>query len=196
PSVAFLVSGPEVGIRISAKAGDATTADAMIAGVEDEVVKRLGAAVYGRDTDTVEGILASELRARGWRAAFVEAATLGAVATTFAAVGDTAFAGGLTVPPEPVDAGTDLEDRAMRLLDQADAVLHGDVGVAVTEAHGDQPGPRSTQSLAVAVRTPERTQTRVVSLLGDGGRVREYACGTVLHLARLAVTGVWWRPLA
>jgi nicotinamide-nucleotide amidase len=196
PSVAFLVSGPEVGIRISAKAGDATTANGMIAGVEDEVVRRLGSVVYGRDTDTVEVILARELMERGWRLTIVEAATLGAVATTFAVAAGAAFAGGLTVPPAPVDAGTDLEDRALRLLDEAGAALGGEVCVAVSEAHGDQPGPRSTQSLAVAVRTPERTQIRMVSLLGDGTRVREYACGTVLHLARLAVTGAWWRPRA
>jgi hypothetical protein len=47
--------------------------------------------------------------------------------------------------------------------------------------------------LAVAVRTPERTQTRVIALLGDDTRVRDYASGAALHLTRLAVTGTWWR---
>jgi nicotinamide-nucleotide amidase len=198
PSVAYLVSGPEVRIRISAKAGDAATADKMIAAVEDEVLRRLGPVVFGRDTDTVEAILARELRQRGWRLATAEAATLGTVATTFAAAdgAGAAFAGGLTVPPEAVDAGTDLERRALRLLDRAGAVLDGDVLVGVSEAYGDDPGPRATQSLAVAVHTPEHTRTRLVSLLGDTTRVRDYACGTVLHLARLAVTGKWWRQRA
>ena len=196
PSVAFLVSGPEVAIRISAKAGDASTADALIAGVEDEVVRRLGTVVYGRDTDTVEAILTRELAARGWRLGVVEVATLGTVATTFAAAGEAAFAGGRTLPPATADNSTDLEDRVLRLLADTDAALDGEVCVAVSEAYGDQPGPRSTQSLAVAVRTPEQMRTRMVSLLGDSARVREYACGTVLHLARLAVTGAWWRPRA
>jgi hypothetical protein len=31
-----------------------------------------------------------------------------------------------------------------------------------------------------------------VTLLGDAPRVRIYARGTALHLARLAVSGVWW----
>jgi hypothetical protein len=100
------------------------------------------------------------------------------------------------VPPETVDATTDLEDRALRLLDRADGIVHGEVCVAVSEAHGDEPGPRSTHSVGVAVRTPDHTRTRLVSLLGDATRVRDYACGTVLHLARLAVTGRWWRQRA
>jgi nicotinamide-nucleotide amidase len=193
PSVAFLVDGPEVRIRISAKAGDAATAEKMIAGVEQEVVRRLGSAVFGRDLDTVEVILTRELLAREWRLSTVEAATLGTVATRFASTSGagTAFAGGLTVPVADID--TDLEDRARQLLDLAGSTLGGDVCVAVSEARGDQEDPRSTQSLAVAVRTPERTQTRVIALLGDDTRVRDYASGAALHLTRLAVTGTWWR---
>ena len=193
PSVAFLVDGPEVRIRISAKAGDAATAEKMIAGVEQEVVRRLGSAVFGRDLDTVEAILTRELLAREWHLSTVEAATLGTVATRFASTSGagTAFAGGLTVPVAHID--TDLEDRARHLLDLAGSTLGGDVCVAVSEARGDQEDPRSTQSLAVAVRTPERTQTRVIALLGDDTRVRDYASGAALQLARLAVTGTWWR---
>jgi nicotinamide-nucleotide amidase len=193
PSVAFLVDGPEVRIRISAKAGDAATAEKMIAGVEQEVVRRLGSVVFGRDLDTVEAILTRELLAREWRLSTVEAATLGTVATRFASTSGagTAFAGGLTVPIADID--TDLEDRARQLLDLKGSTLGGDVCVAVSEARGDLEDPRSTQSLAVAVRTPERTQTRVIALLGDGTRVRDYASGAALHLARLAVTGTWWR---
>jgi nicotinamide-nucleotide amidase len=194
PSVAFLVDGPEVRIRISAKAGDAATAEKMITGVEDEVVRRLGSVVFGRDLDTVEAILTRELLTRGWRLSTVEAATLGTVATRFVSTSGAgaAFAGGLTVPVADVDVGVDLEDRARQLLDRAGTMLDGDVCVAVSDARGDQEGPRSTQSLAVAVRTPERTRTQVVALLGDDSRVRDYACGTALHLARLAVTGTWW----
>jgi nicotinamide-nucleotide amidase len=194
PSLAFLVSGAEVRVRISAKAADAATADTMIAAVEHEVARRLGTVVYGRDDDTVETIAVRELGARGWRIGTVEVATLGSVAATLASADHdrVAFAGGLTMPPVAVDDHTDLARRAERLLKQGRSTLDGDVLVAVSESHGDQPGPRSTQTLVVAVATPEQARTRAVGLLGDRARVREYAHDTALHLVRLAVTGQWW----
>ena len=194
PSLAFLVSGAEVRVRISAKAADAATADTMIAAVEDEVARRLGTVVYGRDDDTVETIAVRELTARGWRIGTVEVATLGSVAATLASADrdGVAFAGGLTMPPVAVDDHTDLAQRAERLLERGRSTLDADVLVAVSESHGDQAGPRSTQTLAVAVATPEQARTRQVGLLGDRARVREYAHDTALHLARLAVTGRWW----
>lgn len=195
PSVAFLVSGVEVRVRISAKAGDATTAEQMIDGVADEVQRRLGPVVFGHDDDTVEAIIVRELAARGWRLGTVERSTLGTVAATMAAAAGTrdVFAGGLTLPATGVDEATDLEDRAARLLERGRAVLGAEVLVAVGDPRGDDGGARSTQSLVVAVATPERTQARTVGLLGDAGWVREYAHGSALHLTRLAVTGAWWR---
>jgi nicotinamide-nucleotide amidase len=193
PTVAFLIDGGEVRVRISAKAGNAGTADTLIAGVEQEVVRRLGPVVFGSDHDTVEVVLVRELTARGWRLATVEAATLGTVASSFAATGGatTAFAGGLTVPStgDPGDHA-DLDERARRLLAHGEATLAGEVIVAVSDARGDESGARS---VVIAVQTPERMRTRTVSLLGDDPRVREFARGAALHLARLAVTGVWWQ---
>jgi nicotinamide-nucleotide amidase len=195
PTVAFLVDGGEVRVRISAKAGNAETADKLIAGVEEEVVRRLGPIVFGRDDDTVEAILVRELTARRWSLATVEVATLGTVASTFAATSGAipAFAGSLTVPPARGDEAGDLDRRARDLLAQAATTLRGDVVVAVSEARGDQADARATQSLVIAVRTPLQERARTVSLLGDDARIREYARGAALHLARLAVTGAWWQ---
>lgn len=195
PTIAFLVDGGEVRVRISAKAANADAAEKMIAGVEEDVRRRLGPIVFGSDDDTVEVVLVRELASRGWRLATVEAATLGMVASSFAATsGATAvFAGGLTVPSAGDETGrAALDNRARQLLAQGEVTLSGDVVVAVSEARGDEPEPRSTQSLVIAVRTPEGVRTRTVSLLGDGARVRDYARGAALHLARLAVTGAWW----
>jgi nicotinamide-nucleotide amidase len=194
PSVAFLVSGAEVRVRISAKARNAAAAETMIAKVDDEVARRLGPAVFGRDDDTVEAIVVRELADRRWRIGTVEASTLGAVAATLASADlqRRAFAGGITVPSIAVDDDTDLADRATGLLEWGRSTLDSEVLVVVSEARGDQVGPRSTQTLVVAVATPEETRTRVVGLLGDRARVREYAHDTALHLVRLAVTRAWW----
>lgn len=194
PSVAFLVSGAEVLVRISAKSGDAAAAEMMIAGVEDEVVRRLGPVVFGRDADTVGAIVVRELAERAWHVGTVETCTLGTVAATLASTDRerTVFAGGLTLPSIEVDDHTDLTARAADLVERGRSTLGGEVLVAVSEARPDQVGARSTQTLVIAVSTPEATRTRVVGLLGDSARVREYAHGTALHLVRLAVSGAWW----
>jgi nicotinamide-nucleotide amidase len=192
PSIAFLVNGPEVRIRISAKAAHIATAEGMIAAVETEVRRRLGSVVFGRDDVTVEAILVRELASRGWRMSTVEVSTLGTVASTFASFSGAGpvFAGGLTLPPM-TDENIDLDQRARQLLRRTELVFDADVRVAISEARDDQ-AHGGTQQLAVAVRTPAQTRTRMVALLGDATRVREYARGTALHLARLAVTDMWW----
>ena len=192
PSIAFLVEGPEVRIRISAKASDVADPEAMIGAVESEVRRRLGSVVFGADDETVEAILARELKARGWRMAAVEVSTLGTVASTFASFSGAGgvFAGGLTLPPTP-DETIGLDERAKQLLHQGESVFDADVCVAISEARGEQ-SHGWTQSLAVAVRTPAQMRTRMIALLGDATRVRDYARATALHLTRLAVTDSWW----
>ncbi len=188
PSIAFLVDGVEVRVRISAKAADHATADAMIDDVDAEVRRRLGPILFGRDDDTVELLLATQLRARGWRLATVEVCTRGGVATTLAALGGDVFAGGLVVPERPTDPA-DLEIAADGLLARGARTLDADVVLAVSDTEGGLDRRQSPRSVAIAVRTPERRQIRTVMLLGDAARVREYARGTALHHARLAVAG-------
>ena len=46
--------------------------------------------------------------------------------------------------------------------------------------------------MVIAVRTPDKTMARTVSLPGDRERIRTYTTTGALHLARLAMTGEWW----
>lgn len=186
PSIAFLVDGVEVRVRISAKAPDGATADEMIGEFDAEVRRRLGSIVFGRDDDTVEVLLAQHLHARDWRLATVEASTRGRVATTVAATGGAAFAGGLVVPEQPT-SGADLEHAAGALLTRGAETIDADVVVAVSDADSELDATQTKRSVAIGVQTPDRRQIRTVSLLGDAGRFREYAVGTTLHHARLAV---------
>lgn len=187
PSIAFLVDGPEVRVRITARAQDARTASSMIAEVEREVAGRLGDAVFGRDGQTVEAVLARQLAARGWTVGTVEDLTHGTVAARLAEGAPEVFGGALVVAggahgrPVAVDA----------LVDRGDEVLGTDV-VVVTGAGAAVGTDDQARWVAMAVRTPDGRRTRTVHLLGDAPRVREYARGTALHLARLAVSGLWW----
>jgi len=193
PSIAFLVDGVEVRVRISAKAADAAAAEGLIDRVADEVHERLGPVVFGTDDETVEALLARHLDERGWRLGTIEAATLGTVASSFArtAAADTRFAGALVVPAD-LAVGRDPVTLIGALLDRGADTLDADVLVAVGSADGEGGADRDARRVAIGVQTPDRQAVRTVTLLGDPPRVRAYARGTALHLARLAASDVWW----
>ena len=172
PSVAFLISDMEVKVRISAKAADEKTAEALIAPIETEVRARLGDAVFAVDEETVESILLDRLTARGWTVATIEEATLGQVGARLAAA-ETAgvFAGSLivgsvTTVPDP---GADV------------TLVVGPIGPDL------DPGRRTTRQVEMEVTTPDGETSRVFDFGGDEERVRSFATIAALHLIRLAL---------
>lgn len=194
PSIAFLVEEVEVRVRISAKAGDATSADALIDDVADEVRRRLGPVVFGTDDDTVEALLVHHLETSGWRLATVEVTTLGAVASSVVRTvgGPARFAGALVVPEDEV-VGPPATSVADTLLDRASGTLDAEVVVAVGPAvRADDGETGDPYQVVIGVQTPDGRAARTVTLFGDPARVRNYARGTALHLARLAASGTWW----
>jgi nicotinamide-nucleotide amidase len=199
PSIAFLIDAAEVRVRISAKAESAEVAEELIAGMEAEVVDRLGDAVFGRDDETVERLLVDALQTRGWTIATIEASTLGVVGTRLAdspGAGEV-FAGTRVVPPVAAPAGLgseDVEARALELLDGTDAGSSrvADVIVAVSEISAESDDDAAARTVGVAVRTPEGTRARSVAVLGDEVRARRFSVPNALHAARTAVTGTWW----
>nr|MDJ0953536.1 CinA family protein [Acidimicrobiia bacterium] len=101
--------------------------------------------------------------------------------------------GVLGVPHELIAAhGVVSEPVAMAMADGAAEVLGADVVIAVTGSAGPDPHERPVGTMVIAVRTPERTQARTVSLPGDRERVRTYTTTGALHLARLGMSGKWW----
>jgi competence/damage-inducible protein CinA-like protein len=145
PTVGVLAHPGRIDIRIAAKAPSPDEAWAAINPVEAEVRRRLGAAVFGVDADTLEAVTLAGLRARGWQLATAEAGTAGALAAALAGAGD-GWAGGLLLP----DPGTAPAEGVARLLTtdlRTDALLF--LGMV-----------QSTRSaeIAVLLRTPEGQQ--------------------------------------
>lgn len=194
PSIAFLIDGVEVRVRVSAKATDARAADTMISEVSNEVRARLGTVVFGTDEETVEVLIVRRAAERGWRVGTVEAVTLGGVASSLAlADADaTTFGGSLVVPPSAV-AHRDPAGAVGALLERGADALATEVLIAVGGADHEVDGEQGARSVAIGVSTPEDRRVRTVTLLGDPPRVRDYAKGTALHLARLAISGDRWR---
>ena len=203
PSIAFLASGGEIKIRITAKASDVGAAIAMIQPVEAEIRTRLGASVFGSDDDTIEPVIARLLTERCWTIAFAESATGGLVASRFTSVpGVSEVFRGAIVPYAAdvkdsvlgVDIGDGLvtEEVALSLADGVRLRFGSDVGVGVTGSAGPSPLEREVGTMIVAVVTPEGSGVRTLRLPGDRERVRIYAGTAALHLTRLAVSGQWW----
>ena len=203
PSIAFLASGGEIKIRITAKAADVGAAIAMIQPVEDEVRSRLGASVFGSDEETIEPVIARLLAERGWTIALAESATGGLVASRFTAVpGVSEVFRGAIVPYAAdvkdsvlgVDIGDGVvtEEVAVALAEGVRERFGSDVGVGVTGSAGPVPLERDVGTMIVAVVTPEGSGVRTLRMPGDRERVRIYTSTAALHLTRLAVSGQWW----
>ena len=208
PSMAFLASAGEVKVRLSAKAGSDEGARSMIAPVEAEVRRRMGAAVFATDEESLEQILLDELRSRGWTIGTAESLTSGMLAARLSLHpgASEVFRGSvvpyaadlkrtvLGVPADVIGAhGVVSSETAMAMADGAARVLGVDVATALTGVAGPDPLELPPGTVFVAVRTPERTRARLLNMPGDRERVRAYTTTTALQLTRLAIVGEWWR---
>ena len=113
PSVAFLINGPEVRVRITAKDATNEGALAMIANIEDVIHERLGSAVFAVDDETVDAIIAGQLAELGWTISTIEALTAGQLATRLSA--NQWFAGGVVVATPDTSPSESKSSRSMRL---------------------------------------------------------------------------------
>lgn len=206
PSIAFLASGGEIKVRISAKASDEATAVSLIAPVEAEVRSRLGDAVFGVDEQTVETVVLSLARRRGWSLGTAESMTGGLVAARLTSVpgASDVFRGSIVayatelkqsllgLDDPTVEAGVVTEEAARAMAEGALGALGVDAAVSVTGSAGPDPQEREVGTVVVGVATPEHTAARTLRLPGDRERVRTYGATAALHLLRRGLSGQWW----
>ncbi|HZA66903.1 MAG TPA: CinA family nicotinamide mononucleotide deamidase-related protein, partial [Geminicoccaceae bacterium] len=153
PTLAFQASGIEgIKVRITAKAGDHATVDAILAAEEARLRALLGEIVFGVDEQTMESVVLDLLRERGLTLALAESVSGGLAAARLSAVPGTreVFRGGvvayasevkfdlLGVPSGPVVC----EVAARAMAEGVRRLLGADVGLATTGVAGpaDQDG--------------------------------------------------------
>lgn len=185
PSVAFLASGAEITVRLTAKAADPERAAVLLDDLERTVDQRLGHAVFARDATPVENLVVASAHQRSWTIGVVEHATAGLV-THRLVTADAGRVRGATVltPLSPPEEGQP-EDRAA-----AAALRHGaEVGIWV----GPTVWRAERQAGAtVAVAVPGRKASRTFEYVGDAAHVRDLMVTAALHTTRLALEGRWW----
>ncbi len=198
--LAYLAGGAVVRVRLTTVAATEQEADAVLAPLVDALVEALGSTVFGRDGDTLPGVVLRRLVAAGQTVAVAESLTgglLGAALTELPG-SSAAFRGGLLVyatdakaalagVPEEVLAaeGAVSAATAEALASGARERLGATWGVGVTGVAGPEPQeglPVGTVHVAVAGPTGIRSLTR--RLPGDRQRVRLLTVTTALDLLR------------
>lgn len=200
PTMAYLASGGEVVVRLTAKAPDRDQALAVLSPVSDQVVALLGAAVYGFDDDTLDVAVHRLLAARRATVAVAESLTgglLGSALTTMAGSSAT-FAGGviaytaaakselLAVPADLLAAHGPVHPAvAAAMAAGVREALGATYGVATTgEAGPDAQTDAPVGTVELAVSGPGGEMNRSLRLVGDREQVRRRTVTEVLDLLR------------
>ncbi|WP_261553822.1 competence/damage-inducible protein A [Frankia tisae] len=206
PRIAFLASGGQTRVRITAQARDRAAAETLIAPVEAAARAALGAGVYGGDEDSLESVVLGLLRARSATLAVAESITGGLLAGRLTDVpgASVVFRGGVVSYATDVKAsvlgvdegllaaeGAVSANTAAAMAAGVRARLGADYGLATTGVAGPaelEGKPAGTVHLGLA--GPDGTTTRSVRLPGDRARVRAFAAVTALDLLRRTLAGL------
>jgi nicotinamide-nucleotide amidase len=86
PTVAPYAGGGQVTLRVTARAADASAAEALLEPVERDIRSRVGAACFGADDDSLASVVVRELARRGQTLAVAESCTGGGLGAALAAV--------------------------------------------------------------------------------------------------------------
>jgi nicotinamide-nucleotide amidase len=207
PTIAFLASGGEIKVRITAKAASPAAAEALIAPVEAEIRDRLGDLIFGADDDTIEVVVLRAVEGRGWTLGTAESATGGMVASRITAVpgASRVYRGSIVTytnalkesllgvdPALIAEHGVVSEPVAEAMAEGARSLLGVDVAVGVTGSAGPDPLEQPQGTMAIAVATPEETLSRSLRFPGDRERVRVFAATAALQWLRMMLEGMEW----
>lgn len=201
PTLAPLAHPGEVHLRLTARAPDPETAEALIAPMEREIRERVREYLFGVDDESLEEAVLAALRKRGQTLAVAESCTgglLGARLTNVPGASDV-FLGGvisysnaakqelLGVPAAILEQhGAVSAETARAMAAGARRALKADVGLAITGVAG--PGGGSAEKpvglVYVAIAHDGEARSLKQQYIGQRADVRTRAVQAALDLAR------------
>ena len=201
PTIAYRASGGQVSVRLTAKAGARSEADALIAPIEAEVRKRLGDAAVPGNHASIAAALTEGLKEAGATVGVAESLTGGLIAAELTGIpGSSAvFQGSLVCYSDSVKAGVaHLDPKILRgpgavspeaaaaLAEAAATILEADLGLSATGVAGpDELEGKPVGTVFVAARWSGSTQTRSLRApRGDRSYIRDYTTTSALDLGR------------
>ena len=210
PTLAPYAKEGEMELRVTAKAADERTAEALIAPVEREVREVLGGLIYGTGEDSLEKVVLKGLRAQGLTLGTAESCTGGLLAKRLTDLpgASAVFRGGVVSYTNGVKAGvlgvpqTLLDEQGAVCADVARAMAQGarrvlgcDVAVATTGVAGPDSDERGNPVglVYVAMAAPDGCWVRELHLGGARerrDRVRTLAANHAFDMVRRWLTGL------
>lgn len=206
PVIAFLASGGQTRVKITARAPTRAQAEELIAPVERFARSALGPAVYGTDGDSLEAVVLAALRQRGETLACAESLTAGLLTARLADVpgASQVLLGGVVAYATPSKAdvlGVDpgllaghgaVSPATCEAMAQAARERFGSAwGVSLTGVAGPDPQEGEPPGTVFAgVSGPAGVTHRRLRLPGDRARVRSAAVVAALDLLRRELAGI------
>jgi nicotinamide-nucleotide amidase len=205
PSVAYLASGGEVKVRLTAKAATEDEADALLRPLAEEVIARAGDHVFSTTGESLEEAIGRLLLASGRSVATAESLTGGGIARRLTTVpGASAYVRGsaVTYLPEVKERvlgvaaetiareGVVSEACAREMAAGARALFEADVVVAVTGVAGPDPHDgRPPGDVWLALDAGEVTHARFMRMSGARDQVVRWTEQAALDLVRRYLEG-------
>jgi len=210
PTIAYLASSGEVKVRLTAKAASAGEAEKLIDPLADEVVRRLGPAVFSTADQDLEEVVGRMLLEGGFTVACAESLTGGSLAVRLSHLqGASAYFVGsavcysaaskrdlLGVPEEILQSpGVVSEECARAMALGASRIFGSDLGVALTGVAGPQSHDgKPPGTVCLALVSSGHQESRTFRAPGDRDQVRRWAEQAALdalrrHLEAVAVDG-------
>ena len=195
-TLAFQASGIEgLKVRITVKAADEESANAVIADEEKRVRHILGDCVFGIDDETMESVVLDLLRERSMRLAVAESVTGGLVGARLAAVpiASEVLTGTMVayskdlaakwfeMPPCPIVS----REAVMAMANGVRQALNAEVGLAVTGVVSPSESsdlPVGTVFFGLAIG--DQIDAVSAAMPGDRNRIREYSVINLLNFLR------------
>jgi nicotinamide-nucleotide amidase len=206
PTVAPYAGAGEVKLRLTARASDQASAQALLAPVEAEIRARTGSLCYGCDDDSLAAVVLAALRQRGQTLAVAESCTGGGLGGALAAVpgASDVFLGGviayansvkqqlLGVPAGALAAHGAVSDPvALAMAEGARRATGADWAIAVTGVAG--PGGGSADKpvglVHIAIAGPAGSSSAAARFGATRGRswIQTLTVGEALNRLRLAL---------
>lgn len=200
-TIAFLASGGQTRVRLTAKADTRAAALALIAPEEAAARAALGSAVYGTDDATLAGAVVDLLSARSATVAAAESLTGGLLGGELSATPGSGevFVGGVVAYATPVKIallgvpeslvetyGVISDECAAAMATGVRERLGATYGLSLTGVAGpDEQEGKPPGTVHVGLAGPGFAEARALRLPGDRAMVRSFSVTAALNLLRL-----------
>lgn len=172
PTVGLLAHPGQIDVRVTAKASSLEEANTMIEAVVHQIVERLGANIYGRDSESLEQVTQAGLAKMGWELCLAEYGMAGELHKRLKDL--PALIDRVQIHPEPVDASS-----LPAILEE----LCTQTGAHVALGASYRPGPEK-QTVNLLVITPHGKYEAVRSYGGPPQQGLPYSVNTAIDFLR------------